>query len=373
MMDKNYYSRPFEDSDLDGVIELRGIVFGKEKALNFRKSWNWYFNGNPVLKSYRPRSWVVEKKGDNSKNKGRKKGRIVGYISVTPGLLKIGNMRSKFVWGGDLMSDPEQRGKGIGKEMARRWKEEANICLALGVGDVAYDIESKMGWYNVDVCKAMIKILNPGSFIDYLSKTKKSIISSILSKPLSIVLDVFFRAKKYRHGSRTITEMKRFDNKFDDFWAEASKNLEIAVVRDKDYLNWKYTLNPARMFRVFAAADNRTKKIKGYAVLSKISSGNFNWGRIVDFVASPYDKDAMQALISHSIDHFRKEKCDGIQVYGMKKEHRRMFSRNGFIYSKSMKQRFIVKIDNHAGLPDQAYFKNPDNWFVTAGDSDFTI
>lgn len=373
LTDSSYASRPFRESDLDSIIRLRSLVFGKDKALSFKRNWKWYFRENPVLESYRPKSWIVENKAKDDSIRSNSK--IAGYISITPSLLKIGSKQVKFTWGGDLMSDPDKRGKGIGKEMVRRWKEEANICLALGVGDVAYGIESSMGWADIGIGKAMIKILDAGKFIDYAMKTKKSMLSSLLSKPFNIFLRLFFRAKKSKHADDlSIAEIRRFDRSFDDFWAEVSGDLGISVVRDSEYLNWKYTQNPSRKFRIFAATEKKTGKIRGYIVLAKMQSENFSWGRIVDFVVSPTDKKSIQLLISFAVGHFEKEKCDGIQVYGMKKEHRNLFRKNGFMYSKQMSQRFIVKIDDvkKDNLPRMDYFRNPDNWFITAGDSDFT-
>ncbi|PIN86292.1 hypothetical protein COV19_05785 [Candidatus Woesearchaeota archaeon CG10_big_fil_rev_8_21_14_0_10_44_13] len=362
-MDKDYKTRTFRESDLAGVISLCRLVFGSKTAEKFKKNWHWYSRENPVLRDHKLDSWVVENKG-----------KIIGYINLNPGMIKMGDKNVMIAWGGGLMAHPGHRGKGIGKEMVKRWKEEANICLALGVGDVAYGIESSMGWSNLDMAKAMIRIINPEKFLSYSLKMKKGRLSYLLSRPLGLILAMFFSAKKPGRylADHTIDELKNFDSRFDVFWDEVSDDLGIAAVRDKEYLDWKYTKNPTRGFRIFAAADKKGR-INGYVVITKISSENFNWGRVVEFVASPHDIGTMQALIWKINDYFIEEGCDAIQAYGMKRQHRKMFSKNGFIYSRTMGQRFIVKIDDTKNLPDIRFFKNPDNWFVTAGDSDFTI
>lgn len=358
-------SRAFQEKDLDGVVELCRAVFGAKKAERFMRNWSWYFNENPALESYKPptkkpSSQVFE---DN--------GRIVGYISVVPGVIRIKNKNTGFVWGGDLMSHPSQRGKGIGKEMVRRWKDESNICLALGVGDVAYSIESRMGWFNVDTAKAMINIISSEKFIARVSGTGKL---GFLSPAADILLKIFFRLKKSGDEKRySISGIKYFDSRFDGFWNRVSKSLGTAIVRSSEYLNWKYTKNPSQSFRIFTISERKNNALKGYVVLGKIKSGNLVWGRVVDFVVDPLEKDAMQALVPYIVRHFKKENCDGIQVYGMKKEHRSMFRKNGFFYFKPMSQRFIVKIDKPDKLPcNMGYLRNPDNWFITAADSDFT-
>lgn len=370
-------SRAFREKDLERVVELCRAVFGAKKADKFRRNWHWYFNENPALKSYTSsKPSYNSSKSSNSSNRPSShvfedNGRIVGYISVVPGIVRIKNKNTGFVWGGDLMSHPGQRGKGIGKEMVRRWKEEANICLALGVGDAAYSIESRMGWFNVDTAKAMIKIISSKKFIAKILKTGKL---DFLSPASDILLEIFFRAKKPGDEKcYSISEIKYFDSRFDRFWNRVSKSLGIAVVRNSEYLNWKYTKNPSQSFRIFTISEKKNNVLKGYVVLGKIKSDNLVWGRVVDFVIDPQEKDAMQAFISHLVRHFKKENCDGIQVYGMKKGHRSMFRKNGFFYFKPMGQRFIVKIDKPDKLPcNLGYLRNPDNWFITAGDSDFT-
>lgn len=183
-MEKTYISRPFRETDLEDVFNLRKAVVGSHVAKKFKRNWQWHFRQNPLLKSFNPNSWVVEM------NK-----QIVGYISVVPGLMKVKDKKVNFVWGGDLMSDPTRRGKGIGKEMVRRWKEEANICLALGVGDVAHKIERKFGWFNIDICKIMIKVINTEKFLCYLAKTKRGILKSLLSMPFNLIFNKMLHAR----------------------------------------------------------------------------------------------------------------------------------------------------------------------------------
>lgn len=359
-MDSAYKSRAFRENDLKRVVKLRSLVFGKDKAKTFEKNWEWYHRQNPVWRVYKPNSWVAEKGSE-----------ILGYISVIPGLMRINGKNTRFVWGGDLMSHPGHRGKGIGKEMVRRWKEEANICMALGVGDVAFGIEKSLGWFESDMAKAMVKILDSGKFLEYALKTKTA---GYLSPALDLFLGIFCRTRKpaKREGC-FVKEIKTFDSRFTKFWNEVSKNFNIAVIRNMEYLNWKYKKNPGRNFGIFAVEEKKTKEIKGYMVLTEIKSKNFRWGRIVDFVTGLSDKKTMQVLIGTAVSYFKKRKCHGIQVFGMKKEHRDVFRKNGFIYSRAMKHRFIVKIGSTKNLPGIDFFKNPKNWFITAGDSDFTV
>lgn len=150
-----------------------------------------------------------------------------------------------------------------------------------------------------------------------------------------------------------------------------SRSFNIAVIRGKEYLNWKYIKNPTRKFKIYSISEKNSGKMRGYVVLSRITSTNFKWGRVVDFVVDPTDKEVMQILITHTVKYFEKQKCDGIQIFGMKKEHRKMFRKNGFINLILKKQRFIIKIDRPE--PDIDFFKNPENWFITAGDSDFSV
>lgn len=359
-MDPQYLSRPFsaEDrNDLDGVIRLYSAVFGRDKAARLRKNWKWYNRENPAKKSYDPRSWVIENKG-----------KIVGHISVNPGIMMCDGRKAYFAWGGNLMADPTHRGKGIGKEMVRKWKDEANICLALGVGDVAYGIESSMGWFNVDAAGSLIKPLNTGRFLQFIFRFRSAAKMAFI---VDIILNIFFRSRRASDGFM-IKRISSFGKEYDLLWKELSKEFPISSIRNSEHLNWKYTKNPSRDFEIFEVRD-KTGVLAGYFVASKVSSDNFDWCRVVDIAVSPKDKEAIQSMISFIISHSKSQGCDGIQAYGMHDLHRKMFRKNGFIHMRPMDQRFIVKVDDPGEYgKDMRFFRDEKNWFVTAGDSDFT-
>ncbi|HLC46760.1 MAG TPA: GNAT family N-acetyltransferase [Candidatus Nanoarchaeia archaeon] len=371
-MDEGYLSRPMRDTDRKGIIALCAKVFGKDKASALRQRMDWLFLNNPALKAFKADSWVVENKRE-----------IVGNITITPAILRVEGRKARFVWGGNLMADTDHRGRGIGKEMVRRWKEEHKACFALGVGDVAFDIERNMGWKNVNACKAMVKILKPEIFVNAVMKGLPG--KSVATAILNAINFIFLREKRAAESSGfLVKKTKKFDIRADRLWASLSNTLPIAIDRDSGYLNWRFCSNPARRFDILLLEENKGQKdgkngdqgkkaLKGYCVFTTVNSDRFLWGRIVELVIDPSDERGMQQLISAALSIAKKKGCDGVQCYGLLTGNRRMLSKNGFVRSYGMDQRFIIRIDSetYSGR-SRDYFLDEKNWFISAGDSDFT-
>jgi hypothetical protein len=94
-----------------------------------------------------------------------------------------------------------------------------------------------------------------------------------------------------------------FDDQADDLWNEIKEYYNYAVVRNKEYLNWRYC--DPRGGNYFKKAAYEKGKLIGYIVL-RINSKNkvYPVGNIVDLFTLPKRQDIIIKLVSESITFF---------------------------------------------------------------------
>jgi len=153
-------------------------------------------------------------------------------------------------------------------------------------------------------------------------------------------------------------------------WEKVSDDYEIMVIRDKEYLNWRYVNTPDLSYTTYLAEKER--QILGYIILRCKELRGLVFGYIFDLLFPLDRQDIAQHLILRAVEHFKQEKADLI-VYHMvgPKVYRKSFGRSGFIFSRfiSRRFRFIARI-NTPNI-SETFVRNPRHWFIQIGDSDW--
>ncbi|GAG17714.1 unnamed protein product, partial [marine sediment metagenome] len=165
----------------------------------------------------------------------------------------------------------------------------------------------------------------------------------------------------------TITEISSFDENIDELWASISKDRHISIVRNKEYLNWRYVSNPGE-YVIYAA--KRKDLLAGYIILKceKGTSG-LKLGNIVDIFAAKNQITLIQTLVLRAIEYFRQEKIDVVFSWVIKSsELYRALNELGFI-SYYKKLHFAIRTIR-IEYSDLIQLKNPAAWYFTMGDAD---
>jgi hypothetical protein len=90
----------------------------------------------------------------------------------------------------------------------------------------------------------------------------------------------------------TVSQTTRFGADMDELWEIASRRYSLALVRDRQYLNWRYADSPTPYLLWVARRDGQTA---GYAI--GLLSRSQPIGYLVDLFTDPEDKDASAALL----------------------------------------------------------------------------
>ena len=140
------------------------------------------------------------------------------------------------------------------------------------------------------------------------------------------------------------------------------------VVKNKDYLNWRYTAVPDRNYSIYIAEE--ASEIYGYLVLRCMQRQQTKAGVIFDILDQ--SENVAQCLISKAVERCKQEKMD--LIYGSMLANKTLlnaFRKNGFISVPFIERGRFCAYLSSPHISRESLAKR-ENWFVQIGDSDAT-
>jgi GNAT superfamily N-acetyltransferase len=357
-MKRKWSMRAYKEGNEEGILELWKAVYpereyNQEKWLRW---WQWMYRDNPAGGG---RIWLAEHDG-----------KIVGQYAIVPVKVKVG---SKTVLGSqsvDTMTHPDYRHQKIFETLARKVYDEAEedgIHIVYGFPNkFSYPgFVKKLNWFDIATMQVMFKPLNWRNAIKL--KVKNKFLQAVLAMGASLVFNkVFFRTQKLPFvESLNINQVTSFDDRVNDLWAKISSQYHIMIVRDKDYLNWRYS-TPGANYSILVA--EKAGEICGYLVLEHKLRNGTNVSYIYDLLAQ--SEEIMHCLVSKAMDDCQQKKIDLI-VYGLiaDKTYRRILKRSGFISLLFLKGGRFCAYSSSLSITKN-FLKSSGNWLIQLGDSD---
>jgi hypothetical protein len=278
------------------------------------KHWVWEYKENPFGKDV----WIAEHGGQ-----------IVACHAHVLVNIKVREKTWKSCIGADSMTHPNFRRRGLQRKMEDVSHDElvkAGIYFAYYFPGEVFHRHQRRG-KNYDVCKMpiMIKVFNTDRILMELFRSR--LLARVLSVWLNPVIGVFFRSKKKPVIEKVkTTRIVQFDDRINDLWKNVSRYFDIIVVRNKEYLNWRYFQRPNSNFKVLLAKEEG--KILGYIVFSFRDEKGF----IVDLLVCPHRLDVIQSLVLMAMEQLQKEKVHWILCWMLKNNpYYEVLRVNGFI------------------------------------------
>lgn len=349
--------REYREGDKEGIFALKQAV---DKASFDEQQWNWKFENGPI----RAAKIFVATSDDM----------IVGLRVFIIERLKIMSEFWTTALGVDIMVHPDFRHYGIAAKVAQeafsRMSEEGIHILIGFPNEAAYRVYSRRRshWRHVCSIPLLAKPLNIDSIF---SKYIKNIFLQNLGKlPARIIYRTFLRERLHKANDLIPKRVYSFDNRFDDFWQEASRGYNIGLIRDKKFLNWRFIDKPGGEYVSFST--EKKGKILGYIVLKNAEMFNLSLGLIVDMLALTQD-NVIDSLIAKAIEHFKDQKVDVVGCLMLNHTpYFRALKRAGFIVvPKALSHKeFYFGVQVKPSTISDKIINNPTNWFLTWGDTD---
>lgn len=352
-MTTNLEFRTFQKGDEEGLSQLMREILKVDRDTKY---WQWKYHQNPAGKHF----MVVALDKD----------KIVGAYGFIPFKMKVGSKVLLVAQGLDIAIFPSYRGKRTIFKLEKKSTELSilnNVVINYGfTNKVMHRLVTR--YYTVCYGRVypiynMAKVINPTPYLQ--QRLHLPCLTPILGFAGRQLIKMTNKKKLLLPNGCKISEVTHFDYRFDEFWQKESKNYEIIIVRDSQYLNWRYIQNPIS-YKIYCIEQDES--IKGFIVL-KCSQEEVKRGRIVDIFVESGEERIINLFITAAINYFLEEKIDIITTWMM--EHRSIFQvlkKKGFIKRKTT-QDFVVR----SLTPDisNEYLKEKCRWYITMGDSDY--
>lgn len=297
--------------------------------------FDWQFvDANPLAKD-RASFWISEVDGQ-----------VAGINGMMPVDVRMAGQIARVIWSCDTLVSDRFRGLGIGKGLLSLVSNETSLVLGYGISDMSDPILAKLGWHHYPDVSTMFFYSNEAG----VRGKAKNVLSMLRSAPSGL---------KLAHSDVSITALsERFGAGHDALWQRVENEYPYAVVRNADYLNWRYRDHPVLSYDVLEA------RRAGDLIALMVIRHDFYEAVIADYVGPAQDEDVMRQLVRVAKDRLTTRGVARIRCETSLVGLKQILRDAGFIdYPGTSRFRFFV--GDSIEIP-----KSEMNWFVMTGDSD---
>ena len=362
---KQFSTRRFETSDVDGIVELFTEVFQGNFS---RKWWEWKYLWNPAgFQGEEGDVWIAETND----------GKVVGHWGVIPERLKLGSKTVEVAQAVDAATHPDYQGQGIFKTLVK------NVCsdtkerysFVFGYPNELYKGYEKLGWQS----QRLTEYLN---FLNYRAPLESHFESKLTARFAELVLKMVRTWNLVTSTSHfdelsgdevEIEEVEEFSKKIDVFWELVRSEHEIVLERDFHFLHWRFSENIG-LYRKFITKSAKTGNITGYLVVKKTSiRGIQGVLDMVDLHVLPHEEKSFISLVKFAVELARDDRLNVLHCrIPPWHEHASFLRRLGFVP--------VGRAFEQAGLYQPRLIVYPltggkrvdfEKWFYTLADTDY--
>lgn len=163
-----------------------------------------------------------------------------------------------------------------------------------------------------------------------------------------------------------VEEIARPGSAFDELWASLSDAYEALVVRDRQWVTYRYADAPGFGYHILLARS--AGRPAGYLVYRVTGDHTRTTGWIVDLFVHPADGTTRAALLRAALQRMERAGADTARILlGAGTPMARALRRVGFLPARGAYDASIVPLA--ADMPYTA-LHNPSRWFTMVGDYD---
>lgn len=346
-MKNSVTTRTYKRGDEGGIVQFLAR-YDKEFTSDI---WKWKYHNTPG-------KFISIAEYDNQ---------VVGHMALLPMRMKVGRETITGCMSVDLFVNPDFRRQGIFLSLTEnlvRSSEEERVPLMFGFPTpLSYHGHLKRGHFHVGNIRIYARPVDIRGYLQSHSPTSPN--TSVGARSFSRVLNTSLMALSKilwtECNDVEITRHRSFDNRFNRLWHRVSKRHEIIVVRDREYLEWRYSRRSDKEYVVFVAETD--EDIAGYIIVAKEKHNGSYVGKILDILSER--DEVLQMLLQYGIEYLLQEEVGYIGVWAPACFSRRILGRTGFLPSRRT-ERIVARL-NSPQFSEQS-IDQLEKWYVTWGD-----
>jgi hypothetical protein len=349
--------RPYEVGDERQLVELFAEVFGRPLEV---EAWRWKLKGrrSPV-----ENVWVATSDDD---------GRVIGQYAGIPIRLRLAGAERWAMQSVDTMVSPRFRRRGIltelGKATYASWAR-GGVAAVFGVPNQNWGTRTdalgleplfRLAWLRVP--------LHAGRAVARAWRAPRP-----LAAPLAALVDAgaaAWRAAARGFGRRTadlrVEPVGSGGADFDALWRRAASHLASGVVRDAEWVEWRYLRAPGFGYTVQLARS--AGEPAGYVAYRLATTGDRRTGIIADLFVAPGAPGVAGALLSSALADLLARGAETAQAAAPRDSWlHRTLRRAGFLARRDTSQVLLAPLSPEV---DPASLRSSERWHLAAGDFD---
>lgn len=318
----------------------------------------WKIVKNPILPGY-----IYLEKYENE---------VIGLLTITPKLIVVFGEILRAVEVGEALTHPDHRRRGFFVKAVKNITDytlSQNISLLYGTPNRFSLAGSKKAGYAdypyshiVQLTKYLVGFKQLIAFCKPQIGGRRQ---ALLKFSESLKKQVFRPASSlYKSDLQIATEnFEDLDDNLDGFWGQSRKNIGFFTLRDKSYLNWRFSLSPDK-YKLFTA--KRKHQVVGYIVTKITDNHGTKVGTICDYVAMNDSPNVFLNLLKHSQEYFKNEGVQFTRIWCFK--HSPYFvPLASYGYSTDYERPVAIYTQSEAG---KKILVNNAEWHFTIADCD---
>jgi hypothetical protein len=167
-----------------------------------------------------------------------------------------------------------------------------------------------------------------------------------------------------------IEEAADFPEDTDQLWASFSPTMPVGLVRDREYLEWRYRRKPGVSYRIHTARSGG--KLRGLVVSLDLDKHGGHVGYLMEMLFPQGETRVADALIAHVLSDLARRRCDAVLSWWMpQRPGYGAFLGNGFVVMPEKLRPIELNFGCRAFDPRYATLLNQrGNWHLSYSDSD---
>jgi GNAT superfamily N-acetyltransferase len=315
--------------DRDASIRLVQRAFDEETfAVDAERLWNWLFQEHPLGAS----PFVVADAGD----------RLAGQYATVPARLQHAGRVVRGLISVQTATDPDFQRQGVLSALATALYEQTRESFPVVFGfpnqAVAPARYSRLDWVE----------LRP---------------FPLLARPVP-------RVGAHRPRRTEVCTFDAFGAWADALWSDVAPALGTAVIRDSEYLNWRFCASPYPYVRLGVVRDG---ELAAFAVVGFGHARGKRIAYVMELLARPDDGAAASALVAKCIETAREHGVRAVATIATSRHpHRGAFLRSGLLPVPARLGRsfsFGVRHNGPGVVPNELF--HMDDWSIAPADLDF--
>ncbi|MGZ2371891.1 GNAT family N-acetyltransferase [Ancylomarina sp. YFZ004] len=292
------------------------------------------------------------------------KNKTAGIYATSCVKFKINNITQTGTQSLDTITDSDYRGKGLFTMLAKsvfEKEEQAGVALVYGFpnGNSIHGFEKKLKWQVLDPLPFLIKPLKSKYFTDKIKFLQ-------FLPNLNLSYSKFSKNKNYY-----IKEVNSFPLQVNEIWENFSSHFKVAVIRDHEYLNWRYLKKPNEDYKIAHCYSTENEYI-GFVVFVVKEKHKGKIGYIMELIYDVAKPEAATYLLNFAIAAIKKEKADCILSWCLPHSPNYNIFKNKNFFTMPEK---IRPIELHFGARAfkeelKPIINKRENWYLSYSDSD---